>query len=189
MSHHFDEHDHDKLLRWRNELSASGPESGPGYNAAAAAFPAAALFLVKPSATGAHDVFRKYRTVFEERAAPFASLVVFGMHGVSSTVRALLDAAGLTESDLPALLIAPTAEPEHSIIVTLPSGASLEGDDDPNGDGACDYLAPWQDVLDRIRITRDGRPLRLMGVQGRKLPGVNITRLAAAAPAPTVSPA
>ena len=173
MSHHYDKHDHDKLTRWQKDLSSDGinPE----------AFPAAALFLVKPTATGSHEVFRKYRGVFEERDAPFANLVVFGMHGISATVRGLLEQAGLTEADLPVLLMAPTAELDNSIALTLPSGESLEGGDDPNGDGTCDFVAPWQDVLDRIRITRDGRPLRLMGVQGRKLPGVNITRLAEAA--------
>ena len=173
MSHHYDEHDHDKLVRWREELAEADV---PGSE-----FPAAALFLVKPTATGAHEVFRKFRGVFAERNAPFANLVVFGMHGVSATVRALLQEASLSESDLPVLLMAPTNELENSIALTLPSGESLEGGDDPNGDGACDFVAPWQDVLDRIRITRDGRPLRLMGVQGRKLPGVEITRLAEAA--------
>ena len=173
MSHHYDEHDHDKLVRWREELAEADV---PGSE-----FPAAALFLVKPTATGAHEVFRKFREVFEERSAPFANLVVFGMHGVSATVRALLQEAGLSESDLPVLLMAPTNELANSIALTLPSGESLEGGDDPNGNGACDFVAPWQDVLDRIRITRDGRPLRLMGVQGLKLPGVEITRLAEAA--------
>ena len=180
MSHHYDEHDHDKLTRWRKELSADGIDQE--------AFPAAALFLVKPTATGAHEIFRKYRGVFEERDAPFANLVVFGMHGISATVRGLLEQAGLTEADLPVLLMAPTAELENSIALTLPSGESLEGGDDPNGDGTCDFVAPWQDVLDRIRITRDGRPLRLMGVQGRKLPGVNISCLAEAALAASATP-
>ena len=173
MSHHFDAHDHDKLARWQGEMA--------GVDMAGGEFPATALFLVKPTATGAHEVFRKFRGVFEERNAPFANLVVFGMHGVSATVRALLQQAGLSESDLPVLLMAPINELDNSIALTLPSGESLEGGDDPNGDGTCDFVAPWQDVLDRIRITRDGRPLRLMGVQGRKLPGVNITRLADAA--------
>ena len=172
MSHHYDEHDHDKLMRWHRDLSTDGIDHE--------AFPAAALFLVKPNATGAHEIFRKYREVFEERDAPFVNLVVFGMHGISATVRGLLEQADLSDADLPVLLMAPTAELDNSIALTLPSGESLEGGDDPNGDGTCDFVAPWQDVLDRIRITRDGRPLRLMGVQGRKLPGVNITRLAEA---------
>lgn len=170
MSHHYDEHDHDKLVRWRQELAPAKSQLDE--------FPAAALFLVKPQSTGAHDIFRKYRTVFEERNAPFENLVVFGMHGISETVRGLLEQAGLTETELPVLLMASTAELDNCIALTLPSGESLEGGDDPNGDGTCDFMAPWQDVLDRIRITRDGRILRLMGVQGRRMTGVNIAKLA-----------
>ena len=170
MSHHYDEHDHDKLVRWRQELASAESQLDE--------FPAAALFLVKPQCTSAHEIFRKYRTVFEERNAPFENLVVFGMHGVSETVRGLLQQAGLTETELPVLLMAPTAELDNCIALTLPSGESLEGGDDPNGDGTCDFMAPWQDVLDRITITRDGRILRLMGVQGRRMTGVNIAKLA-----------
>lgn len=173
MSHHYDEHDHDKLLRWRDNLRETSIIEGE--------FPAMALFLVKPQATGSHDIFRRYRTEFEQRDASFAHLVVFGMHGVSSTVRSLLDQIGLSESDLPVMMLAPASDPASVIAVQLPSGESLEGGDDPNGDGTCDYLAPWQDVLDRIRITKRGRPLRLMGVQGRKLDGPDLRELAGAA--------
>ena len=173
MSHHYDEHDHDKLLRWRDDLQSTSIVDGE--------FPAMALFLVKPQATGSHEIFRRFRTEFEQRDASFAHLVVFGMHGVSSTVRALLDQTGLTETDLPVMMLAPAAEPASVIAVQLPSGESLEGADDPNGGGTCDYLAAWQDVLDRIRITKGGRTLRLMGVQGRKLNGPDLRDLPAAA--------
>lgn len=169
MSHHYDEHDHDKLLRWRDDLQANSIVDGE--------FPAMALFLVKPQAAGSHEIFRRFRTEFEQRDASFAHLVIFGMHGVSTTVRSLLDQTGLTESDLPVMMLAPAAEPASVVAVQLPAGESLEGGDDPNGDGTCDYLAPWQDVLDRIRITRRGRPLRLMGVQGRKLDGPDLRNL------------
>ena len=64
------------------------------------------------------------------------------------------------------MMLAPAVDPSAVIAVRLPSGESLEGGDDPNGDGTCDYLAPWQDALDRIRITKDGRILRLMGRAG-----------------------
>lgn len=173
MSHHYDEHDHDKLLRWREDLRTASVADGD--------FPAMALFLVKPQATGSHEIFRRYRTEFEQRNAGFANLVIFGMHGVSAAVRSLLAQTGLSESDLPLMMLAPVNEPESIIAVQLPAGESLEGGDDPNGDGTCDYLAPWQDVLDRIRITKRGRPLRLMGVQGRKLDGPDLRELAAAA--------
>ena len=176
MSHHYDEHDHDKLLRWSNDLrdTAIGSDG----------FPAMALFLVKPQATGAHEIFRRYRAEFEQRDASFAHLVIFGMHGVSTTVKGLLEQTGLSEDDLPVMMLAPAADPSAVVAVRLPSGESLEGGDDPNGDGTCDYLAPWQDALDRIRITKDGRILRLMGVQGRKLNGPDLREVAAATLAP-----
>ena len=173
MSHHYDEHDHDKLMRWRADLVAS-PIDPEG-------FPAMTLFLVKPQATGAHEIFRRYRTEFEKRDASFAHLVVFGMHGVSATVRGLLDQAGLSQDDLPLMMLAPSADPCAVTAVRLPPGESIEGADDPNGGGTCDYLAAWQDVLDRISITRPGRPLRLMGVQGQKLDGLDMRELAGAA--------
>ena len=173
MSHPYDEHDHDKLLRWRDDLRQNSIVDGE--------FPAMALFLVKPQATGSHEIFRRFRTEFEHRDASFAHLVIFGMHGVSSTVRSLLGETGLAESDLPVMMLAPATEPSSVVAVQLPSGESLEGGDDPNGDGTCDYLAPWQDVLDRIRITKRGRPLRLMGVQGRKLNGPDLRDLPEAA--------
>ena len=173
MSHHYDQHDHEKLLRWRNDLAAAPIEPD--------GFPAMALFLVKPGASGSHDIFRRYRAEFEKRDASFAHLVVFGMHGVSATVRGLLGQAGLSEDDLPVMMLAPSADPGAIIAVRLPPGESIEGADDPNGGGTCDYLAAWQDVLDRISITKSGRPLPLMGVQGRKLDGVDLRGLAGAA--------
>ena len=173
MPHHYDAHDHDKLQRWHNDLRATpiAPDQ----------FPVIALFLVKPQATAAHEIFRRYRAEFTARDAPFAHLVIFGMHGVSSAVRALLTLTGLSENDLPTLLLAPASDPSAAIAVTLPSGASLEGGDDPNGDGTCDYLPPWQDALDRIRITRYGARLRLTGIQARPTPAVDLTQLPAAA--------
>ena len=173
MSHHYDEHDHDKLLRWSNDLRDTAIDSD--------GFPAMALFLVKPNATGAHDIFRRYRAEFEKGDASFAHLVVFGMHGVSATVRGLLEQAGLSEAELPVMMLAPAADPCAVTAVRLPPGESIEGADDPNGGGTCDYLAAWQDVLDRISITRPGRPLRLMGVQGQKLTGMDLRELAGAA--------
>ena len=83
MSHHYDAHDHDKLLRCASD------------------FPAMVLFLVKPQTTGSHEIFRRYRAEFEQRNAPFANLVICGMHGVSDTVRNLLARTAISESDCP----------------------------------------------------------------------------------------
>ena len=186
MPHHYDAHDYDKLLRWRDALRAAPPT--------AAGFPAMALFLVRPNDTAAHEIFRRYRTEFEARGASFAQLVIFGMHGVSAAVRALLRSAGLSESDLPAMLLATSGDSAApaTVAITLPAGDSLAVGNDANsnsgGDGACDYLAPWPDVLDRIRITGHGSPLRLMGVPGRRLDGVDLGGLAMAALSATAGP-
>lgn len=173
MSHHYDEHDHDKLVRWRADLQAT-PIDPEG-------FPAMALFLVRPQASGSHEIFRRYRTEFENRDATFGHLVVFGMHGISTTVQTLLSRVGLPETDLPVMMVAAATDPSAVTAVRLPAGADIEGADDPNGGGTCDYLAAWQDVLDRISIAKAGRPLRLMGVQGQKLDGVDLRELAGAA--------
>ena len=86
-----------------------------------------ALFLVKPQATGSHEIFRRYRTEFEERNAGFANLVIFGMHGVSVAVRSLLAQTGLSESDLPVMMLAPADEPTSVIAVSLPAGRKPGG--------------------------------------------------------------
>ena len=97
MSHHYDAHDHDRLLRWRDDL-----RSAP---AAASDLPAMVLFPVKPQATSSHEIFRRYRAEFGQRNAPFANLVIFGTHGVSDTVRNLLAQTALSEPDLPVMLL------------------------------------------------------------------------------------
>ena len=66
MSHHYDAHDQDKLLRWQDELRANPPADN--------AFPALALFLVRPADTAAHEIFRRYRAEFEPRGASFAQI-------------------------------------------------------------------------------------------------------------------
>ena len=89
-----DQHDLDKLKRWRQSL---GDSSGD--------FPVYAVFLVSEADQMAHDIFRTFRKSFEERNAGFESLVIFGQHGVSEVVYALLAEFGLTASSLPVLLL------------------------------------------------------------------------------------
>ena len=79
MPNHADAHDRDKLLRWQKDLAATTDTAPPVY----------AVFLVSEKDTTAHDIFRAFRTSFEERRAGFAHLVIFGQHGVSATVRDL----------------------------------------------------------------------------------------------------
>lgn len=88
-----DAHDRDKLRRWQQELTGSAPPGPAVY----------VLFLVSEQDTAAHDIFRDFRRSFEQRNAGFANLVIFGQHGVSSTVRLMLAELGLSEAGLPVL--------------------------------------------------------------------------------------
>ena len=56
---HADRHDLDKLARWKSDLD--GPE-GKG----AAGLPYCAIFLVGPDHRASHDIFRRYRSAFED---------------------------------------------------------------------------------------------------------------------------
>ena len=84
MTSRADTHDLDKLHRWQKDLEAVSPDAPPVY----------AIFLVSERDTMAHDVFRSFRTSFEEHGLGFAHLVIFGQHGVSGTARRLLDKFG-----------------------------------------------------------------------------------------------
>ena len=93
-SSHADNHDIDKLGRWREDLAESLAGSSRD-------FPVYAVFLVSEVDRSAHDIFRQYRTSFQARGSGFANLVIFGQHGVSSTARHLLARWGLPEEALP----------------------------------------------------------------------------------------
>ena len=86
MTTRADSHDADKLQRWRKDLSDS-PSGG---------FPVYAAFLVSEKDKSAHNVFRRFRTSFEEQGAGFGNLVIFGQHGISSAVHLMLDQVGLS---------------------------------------------------------------------------------------------
>ena len=114
---HADSHDRDKLDRWSQGLEQDG----------AGSFPVCAVFLVSEHDRNAHDAFRKFRDSFEGRNAGFHHLVIFGQHGVSTTVRALLAELGLPGDHLPCLLMATGAEGKEFAVFQLPSG---NGDED-----------------------------------------------------------
>ena len=95
MPSHADTHDLDKLKRWQRELEAIMPDAPAVY----------AIFLLSEVDTEAHAIFRAFRDSFEERNAGLAHLVIFGQHGVSTTVRALQPELSLAENMLPALVI------------------------------------------------------------------------------------
>ena len=90
-----DSHDLDKLTKWHEGLIS---ESG-------SRFPVCAVFLVSGEDNRAHDIFRVYRTAFEELGAGFHDLVIFGQHGMSSACAALIPGLGLSGLQTPSLVL------------------------------------------------------------------------------------
>ena len=143
-SSHADNHDLDKLARWNGDLSSWED----------VAFPVYALFLVSPEDKTAHDVFRKYRDSFESRGASFGNLVIFGQHGISTTVRGIIEGLGLDLGNLPllALFSNPTGRTVHTL--SLPAGAPESSSPPP----ASSEPEHWRDVLKRLEDAVDGQP-------------------------------
>ena len=143
-SSHVDNHDLDKLARWNGDLSSWQD----------VAFPVYALFLVSPEDRTAHDVFRTYRDSFESRGAAFGNLVIFGQHGISTTVRGILEGLELDLGNLPllALFSNPTRRAVHTI--SLPAGAPEASSARP----ARSEPEHWRDVLKRLEDAVDGQP-------------------------------
>ena len=138
---HADSHDLDKLARWKDGLDGVS-ESGES------SFPACAIFLVSPEDRASHDIFRRYRSAFEELGAGFHHLVIFGQHGVSTTQTAFLGEVGLEQDNVPLLAIAPMAANTASFYsVELPKG-------DRNGD--LDYSQTWGAALGELESSVNG---------------------------------
>ena len=97
---HADRHDLDKLARWKEGLDSA-------VDSELAVFPVCAIFLVSPEDRASHDIFRRYRSAFEELGGGFHHLVIFGQHGVSTTQVAFLAEVGLEQASVPLLAIAP----------------------------------------------------------------------------------
>ena len=151
-----DSHDLDKMTRWHDGLTT---QTGGG-------FPVCALFLASGDDSRAHDIFRVYRTAFEELDAGFHDLVIFGQHGSSSTSAALVPGLGLSGLEIPALvLITPGNQPVcHT--TTLPAGALETGTEDDD--------AAWMKALEIIReAASSGKELSLesgTGLERRGFP-------------------
>ena len=131
-----DTHDSDKLDRWRSGLE----------EAEAGAFPAIAIFLVSEVHRLSHDIFREYRTSFETRGAEFHHLVIFGQHGISTTVTGFLHQAGLDLDCLPSLALVTGPEAMQAHLVPLPTGEA------PGPDSGLDK---GQEPIDLYRIVLD----------------------------------
>ena len=147
-----DSHDVGKLVRWHEGL-LGGTE---------VYFPVCALFLASGEDRLAHDIFRSYRSVFEELGAGFHDLIIFGQHGMSTTCTALMPALGLPDLQVPSLVLICRGKKSGLYTANLPEGALAnpqEGED-------CTRI-PWQPALETIRQSVvTGSELILDGLQG-----------------------
>ena len=149
MTSRADRHDIDKLHCWQRDLSDSASGSFPVY----------AVFLVSEADKPAHDIFRRFRSSFEERGAGFGNLVIFGQHGVSTTARLLAEKLGLAADSLPLLALWAGADFPQVSVAPLPSG---EPSGDEPGAAAAGLLLSQ---VERLAAVGSGG-LDVAGIQG-----------------------
>lgn len=116
MTNNADQHDLDKLDRWQKALTEPRTNSFPVYG----------VFLVSEADQTAHDIFRAFRNSFEQRDAGFGNLVIFGQHGVSSMVQALLSKFTLTQDSIPLLALLTSSDDSPVYILPLPPGGASD---------------------------------------------------------------
>ena len=134
-----DQHDRDKLERWQRDL-AGGVTGG---------FPLHALFLVSEVDRAAHDVFRAFRSRFEELGAGFQHLVIFGQHGISQAEQTLLARLGLAADAIPSLVLLTASDPPLVYTLPLPSG-------DVGPEPRDQDQALWRQVLAAVELAEAG---------------------------------
>ena len=154
---HADRHDLDKLARWKEGLDSAA-------DGASASFPVCAIFLVSPEDRASHDIFRRYRSAFEELGGGFHHLVIFGQHGVSTTQVAFLTEVGMQQQSVPLLALAPMSDASEDTgsvyCLELPKG---------DRDGNLDDSQTWGTALERVRVAAAGdSPLALGSAEGVK---------------------
>ena len=93
-----------------------------------------AVFLVAPEDRYAHDVFRAFRSSFENLGASFEHLVIFGQHGVSSTVLGLLDQVGHSLKSLPMLALFSGPPADEFQFLPLPKGSTHKHSEESAGE-------------------------------------------------------
>ncbi len=149
---HADRHDLDKLARWKSGLDTAG-ETGDS------SFPACAIFLVTGEDRASHDIFRRFRSAFEELGGGFHHLVIFGQHGVSTTQTAFLGQLAIAAQNVPVVAIAPMAgEPGTVYTIELPKG---------DRDGELDESHAWGVALRAVEAaSSDKGELSLGDVDG-----------------------
>ena len=133
-----DSHDFGKLTRWHEGLVS---ESG-------SSFPACALFLASGEDNRAHDIFRVYRSAFEELGAGFHDLVIFGQHGTSTTCAALIPGLGLSGLQVPSLILISHNDGLVLHTTGLPGGSLASGHTEEDGE-----RVPWRRALEAIRLS------------------------------------
>ncbi len=132
-----------------------------------------AVFLTSGEDRRAHDIFRVYRTAFEELNAGFHDLVIFGQHGMSSTCTALIPGLGLTGLQTPSLVLISGNDGLVLHTTGLPAGALAEGQSEEDGDEV-----PWRSALEAIKqsvgnasnLAMDG----VVGLEREVVPGGNL---------------
>ena len=142
---HADRHDLDKLARWQAGLHAAN-------KAGDYSFPACAIFLVSGEDRASHDIFRRYRSAFEELGGGFHHLVIFGQHGISTTQQAFLREVGMDQTSVPLLAIAPNPDASGSVYcIELPRGERS---------GDLDQSQTWNAALEAVgqAATAGGAP-------------------------------
>ena len=147
---HANKHDWDKLARWHEDMASE--EMG--------GFPVFAVFLVSGEDRDAHDVFRAFRTSFEERGGGFQNLVIFGQHGVSATVGDLLPRLGINPDSIPLLALFGHRNAESVQVLPL-----TQGDPDSSRDTESQ---PWRRLLNQLEIAIDSqeRQLDMVSLEG-----------------------
>jgi hypothetical protein len=140
---HADRHDLDKLARWKAGLDSAADEG------VLLTLPVCAIFLVSPEDRASHDIFRRYRSAFEDLGGGFHHLVIFGQHGVSTTQVAFLAEVGVAQDKVPLLAIASMAKGTHSVhSIELPKGER---------DGELDDTQTWGVALEALRTAFSGQ--------------------------------
>ena len=147
-----DSHDLDKLTKWHEGLVSESENS----------FPVCALFLASGEDNRAHDIFRIYRSAFEELGAGFHDLVIFGQHGTTSTCAALIPGLQLSGLTVPSLVLITNNEGLVFHTFGLPEGSLADGQAEDDG-----ASISWRDALEEIkRSMREGSELVLDRVEG-----------------------
>ncbi len=160
MPSHADNHDRDKLLRWYADLKKAQIDVPPVF----------AIFLVSEVDRAAHDVFRSFRSSFEEHQLGFEHLVIFGQHGVSATARHVRDKFGLQSDGGPSVVLF-SGEGDQPLVVKMSKGEV--------GGAGKETEAGWQNALEqavtaiRNKVKDEGAALEALRELCTELAGRN----------------